>query len=82
MAMHVLNHWNDYLNNQIPNVYFNFRLCAEDYEKYDEMALAALAYKCMEVAFMKVVFLKHSAASKDQQDLKRFLGLITSGKLN
>ncbi|CAI9765879.1 unnamed protein product [Fraxinus pennsylvanica] len=35
--------------------------CALEYEKRQEMAAAALAYKCMEVAYMRVVYCKNSS---------------------
>uniref|UniRef100_A0A1D1XHS9 MORC family CW-type zinc finger protein 4 n=1 Tax=Anthurium amnicola TaxID=1678845 RepID=A0A1D1XHS9_9ARAE len=54
--------------------------CAHEYEKRKEMAAAALAYKCMEVAYMKVVFSKHYRASKDRQDLQTALHLAASGE--
>ncbi|CAA7398444.1 unnamed protein product [Spirodela intermedia] len=54
--------------------------CAHEYEKCKEMAAAALAYKCMEVAYMKVAFCKHSGASKDRNELQTTLLMITSGE--
>lgn len=43
--------------------------CAHEYEKSKDMASAALAYKCMEVAYMKVVYSSNSAASRDRLEL-------------
>lgn len=37
------------------------------------MAAAALAYKCVEVAYMKVAYYKHPAASKDRHELQTIL---------
>ena len=34
------------------------------------MASAALAYKCMEVAYMRVVYCNDLAASRDRQELQ------------
>ncbi|MQL71546.1 hypothetical protein Taro_003856 [Colocasia esculenta] len=44
------------------------------------MAAAALAYKCMEVAYMKVVFLKHACANKDRQELHSALHMVPTGE--
>ncbi|CAA7406031.1 unnamed protein product [Spirodela intermedia] len=54
--------------------------CAHEYERRKEMAAAALAYKCMEVAYMKVVFSKHSSASKDRHELQTALQMVPSGE--
>ncbi|KAF8006595.1 hypothetical protein BT93_K0793 [Corymbia citriodora subsp. variegata] len=43
--------------------------CAHEYEKSKDMASAALAYKCMEVAYLKVVYSSNSTASKDRLEL-------------
>ncbi|CAA6669081.1 unnamed protein product [Spirodela intermedia] len=56
------------------------RFCAHEYERRKEMAAAALAYKCMEVAYMKVVFSKHSSASKDRHELQTALQMVPSGE--
>ncbi|MQM09205.1 hypothetical protein Taro_042073 [Colocasia esculenta] len=53
--------------------------CAHEYEKQKEMAAAAaLAYKCMEVAYMKVVFSRYSSASKDCHELQTALHMVPS----
>ncbi|XP_062211259.1 cysteine-tryptophan domain-containing zinc finger protein 3-like [Phragmites australis] len=44
--------------------------CAHEYERCKKMAAAALAYKCEEVAYLKVASYKHPSASKDQQELQ------------
>lgn len=44
--------------------------CAHEYERLKEMAAAALAYKCAEVAYLKVAYYKHPGASKDRVDLQ------------
>ncbi|KAF6171668.1 hypothetical protein GIB67_042183 [Kingdonia uniflora] len=46
------------------------RFVAHEYEKCKEMASAALAYKCMEVAYMRVVYSKHSSVNKDRVALE------------
>uniref|UniRef100_A0A7C9AKP0 CWZF3/5/7 THD domain-containing protein n=1 Tax=Opuntia streptacantha TaxID=393608 RepID=A0A7C9AKP0_OPUST len=43
--------------------------CAREYEKFNDMASAALAYKCMEVAYMRVVYYNDLAASRDRMAL-------------
>ncbi|CAN6306655.1 unnamed protein product [Urochloa humidicola] len=44
--------------------------CAYEYERCKKMASAALAYKCVEVAYLKAAYYKHPSASKDQQELQ------------
>lgn len=46
------------------------------------MAAAALAYKCVEVAYMKVIFSKHPCASRDQCKLQKALQTVPSGNSN
>ncbi|PIA44550.1 hypothetical protein AQUCO_01700269v1 [Aquilegia coerulea] len=53
---------------------------ANDYEKCNEMAAAALAYKCIEVAFMRVVFSKATHVEKDRRELQMGLQNIHSGE--
>ncbi|KAL9253416.1 Cysteine-tryptophan domain-containing zinc finger protein 7-like protein [Drosera capensis] len=43
---------------------------AREFESNNDMALAALAYKCMEVACMQFVYLNDVAAGKDKKDLQ------------
>ena len=43
------------------------------------MAAAALAYKCMEVANMKVVYSKDSRANKDRNELHAAFLLASTG---
>ncbi|KAJ0979755.1 hypothetical protein J5N97_015229 [Dioscorea zingiberensis] len=54
--------------------------CAHEYERCKEMAAAALAYKCVEVAYMKVTYFKHSSASKDRQELQTALQMGVPGE--
>lgn len=56
------------------------RSCAHEYEKHREVASAALAYKCMEVAYMRVVYCKHSSTTRDWQELQATLNVPTQGK--
>ncbi|KAK2992006.1 hypothetical protein RJ640_014867 [Escallonia rubra] len=57
-----------------------FETCAHEYEQRHEMAAAALAYKCMEVAFMRVVYCKNVSTNKDRQDLQASLRMVTQGE--
>ncbi|XP_047980733.1 cysteine-tryptophan domain-containing zinc finger protein 7-like isoform X2 [Salvia hispanica] len=56
------------------------KTCASEYEKGHELAFAALAYKCMEVAYLKVVYCKSSSASRFCQDLQSSLQMIPQGE--
>ncbi|KAI3505752.1 hypothetical protein L1887_27968 [Cichorium endivia] len=51
--------------------------CAQEYEKQKEMAAATLAYKCMEVAYMRIVYCKSSFT---RQDLQTSLQLVNQGE--
>ncbi|KAF5183170.1 Cw-type zinc-finger protein [Thalictrum thalictroides] len=54
---------------------------ANDYEICNEMmTVAALAYKCMEVAFMRVVFSKAIHVEKDRRELQMGLQNIHPGE--
>ncbi|KAF0887847.1 hypothetical protein E2562_004057 [Oryza meyeriana var. granulata] len=44
--------------------------CAHAYERCKKMASAALAYKCVEVAYLKAAYYKHPSACKDRQELQ------------
>ncbi|KAK9691900.1 hypothetical protein RND81_09G227200 [Saponaria officinalis] len=44
--------------------------CAHEYEKCNDMASAALAYKCMEVAYMRVVYDNDVSASRDRMEVQ------------
>ncbi|RDY05828.1 hypothetical protein CR513_10283, partial [Mucuna pruriens] len=54
--------------------------CAHEYEKLKDMASAALAYKCMEVAYMRVVYSSHTSASRDRHELQTALQMIPLGE--
>ncbi|XP_074311567.1 cysteine-tryptophan domain-containing zinc finger protein 3-like isoform X2 [Silene latifolia] len=47
-----------------------FEYCAHEFEKCDDMASAALAYKCMEVAYMRVVYNNDVAATRELIELQ------------
>ncbi|KAG2727151.1 hypothetical protein I3843_01G141700 [Carya illinoinensis] len=55
-------------------------LCALQYEARQEMAAAALAYKCSEVAYMKVVYCKHSSLNRDRHELQATLHVVPQGE--
>lgn len=55
------------------------RLCAREYESRQEMAAASLAYKCMEVAYMRVVYCKNSSTNRDRHELQATLLLVPQG---
>lgn len=55
------------------------RLCAHEYERRQEMAAAALAYKCMEIAYMRVVYCKHSSTNRDRHELQATLHIVPQG---
>ncbi|TKY72634.1 bidirectional sugar transporter SWEET12 [Spatholobus suberectus] len=57
-----------------------FECCAHEYETCQEMAAAALAYKCMEVAYMRVVYCKNSSANRDRNELQSTLQMISQGE--
>lgn len=56
-------------------------MCSLEYERRREMAAAALAYKCMEVAYMRIVYCKQSTSSRDRNDLQATLQMVPQGKL-
>lgn len=54
--------------------------CAHEFEKSKDMATASLAYKCMEVAYMRVINFSHASASRDRHELQTALQMIPSGE--
>ncbi|XP_038988706.1 cysteine-tryptophan domain-containing zinc finger protein 7-like isoform X2 [Phoenix dactylifera] len=56
------------------------KFCAHEYERCKEMAAAALAYKCVEVAYLKSAYYKYPSASKDQQELQTALQILQPDK--
>ncbi|CAL5358133.1 unnamed protein product [Camellia sinensis] len=50
--------------------------CAHEYEKSKDIAAAALAYKCMEVAYMRVIYYSHTNASRDRHELQTALQIV------
>ncbi|XP_020232563.1 uncharacterized protein LOC109812911 isoform X2 [Cajanus cajan] len=56
-----------------------FKCCASEYETRQEMAAAALAYKCMEVAYMRLVYCKNSSTNRDRHELQSALQMVSQG---
>ncbi|GFP81947.1 hypothetical protein PHJA_000338000 [Phtheirospermum japonicum] len=56
------------------------KTCASEYEKSHEMAAAALTYKCMEVAYLRVVYCKSSNTSRVWNDLQSSLQMAPQGE--
>ncbi|WCJ21386.1 Cysteine-tryptophan domain-containing zinc finger protein 7 [Euphorbia peplus] len=54
--------------------------CAHEYEKSKDVAAAALAYKCTEVAYMRVVYSSHASANKDRHELQTALQMVPPGE--
>ncbi|PSR94773.1 MORC family CW-type zinc finger protein [Actinidia chinensis var. chinensis] len=54
--------------------------CAREYEKSKDLAAAALAYKCTEVAYMRVICSSHSSAGRDRYELQTALQIVPSGE--
>ncbi|KAI3873276.1 hypothetical protein MKX03_016984 [Papaver bracteatum] len=53
---------------------------AHAYEKLNVMAAAALAYKCTEVAYMKVIYSKNLSVNKDRHELQEALKMAPPGE--
>lgn len=62
------------------NLFTCLRFCAHEYEKFKDMASAALAYKCVEVAYLRVIYSSHSSVSKDRHELQTALQIVPPGK--
>ncbi|WOK96001.1 hypothetical protein Cni_G04708 [Canna indica] len=59
------------------------KLCefvAHEYEKVKDMAAASLAYKCVEVAYLKAAYCRNPNASKDRHDLQAALQFLPPGE--
>ncbi|XP_038991659.1 cysteine-tryptophan domain-containing zinc finger protein 3-like [Hibiscus syriacus] len=55
-------------------------MCAQEYEKCQKLAAAALAYKCVEVAYMRVVYCKQSSSSRDLKELQATVQMVPQGE--
>nr|GLL42602.1 uncharacterized protein LOC109160423 [Ipomoea trifida] len=54
--------------------------CAHEFERSKDMAAAALAYKCMEVAYMRVIYSSHSNANRYRNELQAALQIFPPGE--
>ncbi|KAK8501820.1 hypothetical protein V6N12_072954 [Hibiscus sabdariffa] len=54
--------------------------CAHEYERLHDMAAASLAYKCTEVAYMRVIYTSHANASRDRRELQTALQMVPPGE--
>ncbi|KAL4309994.1 hypothetical protein GQ457_01G053600 [Hibiscus cannabinus] len=54
--------------------------CAHEYERLKDMAAASLAYKCMEVAYMRVIYSSHANANRDRRELQTALQMVPPGE--
>lgn len=68
------------LLNRISSCYVN-RFCAHEYEKNKDMGAAALAYKCMEVAYLRITYSSHGNINRYRSELQAALQEIPSGIL-
>ena len=67
-----------YANISLLTCCFN-RFCAREFERLKKMANAALAYKCVEVAYMKAAFYNHPSAVKDKHALQATYSMVLPG---
>lgn len=56
------------------------QFCGHEYEKLRDMAAAALAYKCMEVAYMRVIYSSQSEANRYRNELQTALQIFPPGE--
>ncbi|KAF2545254.1 hypothetical protein F2Q70_00019243 [Brassica cretica] len=54
--------------------------CAHEYEKNKDMGAAALAYKCMEVAYLRITYSSHGNINRYRSELQAALQEIPSGE--
>ncbi|GMJ01084.1 hypothetical protein HRI_003777600 [Hibiscus trionum] len=54
--------------------------CAHGYERLKDMAAASLAYKCMEVAYMRVIYSSHASANRDRHEFQTALQMVPPGE--
>ncbi|KAG2260457.1 hypothetical protein Bca52824_079751 [Brassica carinata] len=56
------------------------KFCAYEYEKDKDMGAAALAYKCMEVAYLRITYSSHGNINRYKSELEASLQVIPSGE--
>ncbi|KFK42659.1 hypothetical protein AALP_AA1G023200 [Arabis alpina] len=54
--------------------------CAHEYEKKQDVGAAALAYKCMEVAYLRITYSSHGNIGRYRCELQAALQVIPSGQ--
>ncbi|XP_038874610.1 cysteine-tryptophan domain-containing zinc finger protein 3-like isoform X2 [Benincasa hispida] len=54
--------------------------CAHEYERRQEMAAASLAFKCMEVAYLRIVYHKHPSINGDRLEMHSVFRTIVQGE--
>ncbi|XP_056859255.1 cysteine-tryptophan domain-containing zinc finger protein 7 isoform X1 [Raphanus sativus] len=54
--------------------------CAHEYEKNKDMGAAALAYKCMEVAYLRITYSSHGNINRYRSELQAVMQEIPSGE--
>ncbi|KAG2252577.1 hypothetical protein Bca52824_082713 [Brassica carinata] len=54
--------------------------CAREYEKSKEMGAAALAYKCMEAGYMRVLNSSYTSANRYRNELQTSLQIVPPGE--
>ncbi|CAH2039070.1 unnamed protein product [Thlaspi arvense] len=54
--------------------------CAHEYEKNRDMGAAALAYKCMEIAYLRITYSSQGNISRYRYELQAALQVIPSGE--
>ncbi|MED6149172.1 hypothetical protein PIB30_059920 [Stylosanthes scabra] len=54
--------------------------CAHEYEKLKDMAAAALAYKCAEVAYMRALYSSTPGVSRDRHELQASMQMVPLGE--
>ena len=52
---------------------------AHEYEKVKNMAAVSLAYKCVEVAYLKTTYCKSPNATKDRHELQSAFQILPPG---
>ena len=56
------------------------RSCALEYERRQEMAAASLAFKCIEVAYLRIVYHKHSSINGDRLEMNSFRSIVQGNR--
>ncbi|GAA0152761.1 hypothetical protein LIER_11159 [Lithospermum erythrorhizon] len=54
--------------------------CAHEYERSKDMASASLAYKCMAVSYMRVIYTSHGNINRDRNEVQLALQIVPPGE--